>query len=153
MIRRLALAAATLPSGYGLAVFDAWRPLVLQQALYEAAYADPTLPPGFVSEPSTDPATPPPHLTGGTLDVTLTHRGAALALGTDFDDFTAAAHTAFFEKTPGSVREHRRLLYWAMATAGFVVIDCEWWHFEYGTRRWAALTGSTPLFGAAQAPR
>jgi hypothetical protein len=41
------------------------------------------------------------------------------------------------------------LLYWAMRDQGFIVIDCEWWHFEIGTRRWAALTGRTPWYGAA----
>jgi D-alanyl-D-alanine dipeptidase len=36
-----------------------------------------------------------------------------------------------------------------MASKGFVVFDGEWWHFEYGTRRWAAITGGTPRFGPA----
>lgn len=149
VVRRLAVAAASLPAGYGLAVFDAWRPIEVQQALFEAAYADPTLPEGFVTPPSVDPATPPPHLTGGTVDVTLTHTGQPLALGTDFDDFTPAAHADAFEHRPGPVREHRRLLFHAMSLAGFIVISCEWWHFEYGTRRWAALTGRHPLYPAA----
>jgi len=38
-----------------------------------------------------------------------------------------------------------------MRKAGFVVYDGEWWHFEFGTRRWAALTGSAPLFGPVEA--
>lgn len=69
---QLTRAQAALPAGYGLAVFDAWRPLGLQQALYDDAYANPDLPDGFVAPPSADPAFPPPHLTGGAVDVTLT---------------------------------------------------------------------------------
>jgi zinc D-Ala-D-Ala dipeptidase len=146
---RLSAAAAALPEQFGLAVFDAWRPLPLQAEIFQAAYADPTLPPGFVSEPSGDPSLPPPHLTGGTVDVTLTWNSHPLALGSSFDDFTDEAHTAAYESIPGRVRQLRRLLFWAMYDQGFSVVDCEWWHFEYGTRRWAALRGTQVLYGAA----
>jgi len=146
---RLAAVVTGLPEEFGLAILDAWRPLALQSEIYEAAYADPSLPKGFVSLPSPDPTTPPPHLTGGTVDVTLTWRGHPLALGSDFDDFTDEAHAAAYEQTPGKARQLRRLLFWAMREQGFRVIDCEWWHFEIGTRRWSALTGEAPWYGAA----
>ena len=47
-------------------------------------------------------------------------------------------------------RDLRRWLYWSMTEAGFVVLNCEWWHFEYGTRRWGAIRGNDPLFGPAE---
>lgn len=146
---RLAGVCDALPEGFGLAMLDAWRPLPLQAAIFEAAYADKSLPPGFVSAPSSDPELPPPHLTGGTVDVTLTWRGHPLALGSAFDDFTEEARAAAFEHVPGRVRQLRRLLFWAMHDQGFRVIDCEWWHFEVGTRRWAAITDGEPWYGAA----
>lgn len=149
---RLAFVADHLPDRLGLAIFDAWRPLALQAELYDAAYHEPGLPPGFVAEPIADPRTPPPHLTGGTVDLTLTLDGTPLALGTGFDDFTPEAYTESLEQVPGASRELRRLLYRGMRDAGFVVLHCEWWHFEYGTRRWAAITGNRPLYGPA-APR
>lgn len=149
---RLGECANALPEPYGLAVFDAWRPLVLQSELWHAAYDDPGLPPGFVADPNPDPRTPPPHLTGGTVDLTLTYEGTPLALGTDFDDFRDVAATAALEDVPGVDRELRRMLFWAMHAVGFVVLHCEWWHFEYGTRRWAALTGRSPLYGPASLP-
>jgi zinc D-Ala-D-Ala dipeptidase len=144
---RLTAVADSLPSRFGLAVFDAWRPLALQAVLYEAAYGDPGLPPGFVSYPDTDVATPPPHLTGGTVDLSLTFDGTPLALGTGFDDFTDAARSDSWESTPGPDRELRRMLYWRMRDADFVLLDCEWWHFEFGTRRWAAIRGTQPIYG------
>ncbi len=149
---RLAQAADSLPDRWGMCVFDAWRPLDLQAELYDAAYADPDLPPGFVSPADPDPRTPPPHLTGGTVDASLTLDGIALGLGADFDDFTARARADAIEAEPGVDRELRRLLYWTMRRVGFVVLDCEWWHFEYGTRRWATITGRCPLFGPASPP-
>jgi zinc D-Ala-D-Ala dipeptidase len=148
-MERLAAVADALPSGFGLAVFDAWRPLALQAVLYDAAYSDPNLPPGFVSYPDLDPTTPPPHLTGGTVDLSLTYDGTPLALGTGFDDFTDAARSDAWEHTPGVDRELRRMLFWRMRDADFILLDCEWWHFEYGTRRWAGIRGTQPIYGPA----
>ncbi len=149
---RLVQAVNALPKGFGFAIFDAWRPLPLQAELFDAAYADPALPPGYIAEPVADRAYPPPHLTGGTIDITLTFDGIPLALGTDFDDFTAAAATDSLESKPGVERELRRLLYHSLHNVGFVVLDCEWWHFEYGTPRWAGIVGAQPIYGPASLP-
>ncbi len=146
---RLVDVAEGLPPRWGLAVFDAWRPLGLQAELYEAAYADPRTPPGFMAPVSDDPATPPPHLTGGAVDLTLTFDGMALAPGCGFDDVTSRAGAAALEDEPGVARDVRRLLYWSMRAAGFVVFAGEWWHFEYGTRRWALVTGGRCRYGPA----
>ena len=85
------------------------------------------------------------------MDLTLTVNGIPLAPGTGFDDLSPLARTDALEGTEGPDRAVRRLLYWSMRKAGFVVYDGEWWHFEFGTRRWAALTGSAPLFGPVEA--
>ncbi len=147
---RLGHVAEHLPSRLGLAVFDAWRPLELQAELFAAAYGEPGLPAGYVAEPVADPRTPPPHLTGGTVDLTLTLDGIPLALGTGFDDFSTLAGADALEARPGEARALRRLLYRAMRDAGFVILHCEWWHFEFGTRRWAAITGTAPRYGPAR---
>ena len=149
---QLGTAADSLPDGFGLAVFDAWRPLALQAELYDAAYGVPGLPEGYVAEPIADPRTPPPHVTGGVVDLTLTFDGIPLALGTGFDDFTPRAAAGALEHEPGVERQLRRLLYHTMHDAGFVVLDCEWWHYEFGTRRWAAITGNEPRYGPAAPP-
>lgn len=149
---RLCAAAESLPDGFGLAVLDAWRPLELQVELYAAATADPRVPPELIAPPSTDPCTPPSHLTGGAVDCTLTVDGTPLALGTGFDDLTALAHIGGIEAMPGPARALRRLLYWTMHQHGFVVFHAEWWHFEFGTRRWAAVTGSTARYGPTAPP-
>ena len=146
---RLSHAVESLPARWGMCVFDAWRPLELQAALYDAAYTDRTLPPGYVSEPEQSPKTPPPHLSGGAVDCSLTLDGIPLALGAGFDDFYGPTHAAALESEPGVDRELRRWLYWTMHDVEFVILDTEWWHFEYGTRRWAAITGAEPLFGPA----
>lgn len=149
-VARLASVASVLPAGFGIAVFDAWRSLALQRTIFDHFYGPGSaLERGFVSPPSTSPATPPPHLTGGTFDLTLTWQGQPLALGTAFDEFTERAHTRALEHESGLDRTLRRLLVHSMARAGFVSYLSEWWHFEYGTRRWAAHWLNEPRYGVA----
>lgn len=154
---RVVRAANALPPGFGLAIWDGWRDPALQSELHAVAYSDPNLEPGFVNPPSSNPATPPPHATGGTVDLTLTWHGRPLALGTGFDDFVATAHTRSFEDagssvSRGRIRDLRRLLRTAMVGVGFVQLECEWWHFEYGTRLWAAVCREQPRYPAAARP-
>lgn len=144
---RLYAVADALPERWGLAVFDAWRPLELQVQLYEASVADPEIEPGFMAPPSSDAATPPPHLTGGAVDLTLTWDGTPIAAGTGFDDTTRRAFVAALEDEPGPARHVRRALFHRMAAQGFVVYRGEWWHFEWGTRRWAGVRGESPIYG------
>ena len=61
----------------------------------------------------------------------------------------ATVNTTGFKK---SRAEFADLLYQSMRSAGFVVLHCEWWHFEFGTRRWAAITGNQPRYGPAHPP-
>lgn len=152
---RLVRAADSLPGGFGLAVWDAWRSPALQARLHDDVYRLlPGLPAGFVSAPSADPRFPPPHATGGTVDVTLSWTGRPLALGTGFDSFVPMAHADALESGARDadallVRDLRRLLRRVMVEAGFVQLACEWWHFEYGTRLWAAIKRRDPVYPAA----
>jgi D-alanyl-D-alanine dipeptidase len=148
VLARLQDAAAALPPDFGLAVFDGWRPLSLQRELFEAIgpNSDPDAE-DPVAPPSDDPAQPPPHLTGGAVDLTLTWQGMPLALGTAFDEFTSLAMTTAFENLAGPKRTLRRLLYHTLRRQGFVVLAEEWWHFEFGTRLWSVLTGQPTRYG------
>lgn len=149
--RRLVVAAESLPTPFGLGVWDAWRDPRLQAVLHDRVYRDESLPPGFVAYPDPDPRRCPPHASGGTADLTLTWLGHCLALGTRFDAFVPEAAAAALEPDgPKLVRDLRRLLARAMAGAGFVPHPQEWWHWEYGTRYWAALTGRPVQFGHAR---
>lgn len=147
---RLVTAIDQLPAPFGLAVWDAWRDPRLQAVLHDRVYRDGDLAPGFVAYPDPDPRRCPPHATGGTVDLTLTWRGYALSLGTRFDAFVEQAAAAALEPDgPALERDLRRLLAKAMSSAGFVPHPQEWWHWEYGTRYWAAVTGEDVLYGHA----
>ena len=152
-VSRLVAAAHLLPEGYGFAVFDAWRPLALQRRIFDHFYGPGSpLERGFVSAPSPSPATPPPHLTGGTFDLTLTWQGQPLALGTAFDEFTSRAHTRALEQEESMERDLRRLMVSSLLRVGFVTYAPEWWHVEYGTRRWAAQWMTVPRYGVGVPP-
>jgi D-alanyl-D-alanine dipeptidase len=144
---KLQRAAEALPDMFGFAVFDGWRSLTLQRGLYEAArQADPDN--MWFEEPSPDPECAPAHLTGGAVDVTLTYDKELLSLGTAYGELTERTATRAFEDTPGLTRDLRRLLYWSLAKERFIVTEGKWWHFEYGTRRWAVLSNLPPIYGA-----
>ena len=160
---RLQNALDLLPEGYGILVYDAWRPIAVQQALFDEYTArvksetaglhlsDEQLLERvrqFVSVPSYDIRKPSVHNTGGAVDLTLTGPdGRELDMGTAFDDFTPAAYTAAFEpEGDRAVRDNRRLLYTVMTTAGFTNLPTEWWHYDYGTAFWSYYTGQPALY-------
>jgi len=70
------------------------------------------------------------HNLGLAVDCTLVERatGRELRMGTAFDTFAAAAHTA---NATGEVAVNRQRLVRAMAAAGFANLPEEWWHFSY----------------------
>jgi len=64
------------------------------------------------------------------VDLTLVDlvTGTEVPMGTAFDNFTAAAHTA---NATGRVRRYRQILVRTMEEEGFTNYDQEWWHFSY----------------------
>ena len=67
---------------------------------------------------------------GVAVDLTLVDlvTGTEVPMGTPFDTFSEAAHTANAE---GRVRRYRELLVKVMESEGFVNYDQEWWHFSF----------------------
>jgi D-alanyl-D-alanine dipeptidase len=163
---RLERVAAALPDGFTLVVWDAYRPLGVQAALFAAYLSElvavhPEMPgealeeaaARYVTPPSRSLVAPPPHLTGGAIDLTLGHRDGTLRdLGTGFDAFVPEAETHAFEQTRSGARDLRRLLFWSMHAAGFTNYSEEWWHFDYGDQFWGLVTGQPAIYGPASAP-
>lgn len=164
LCHKLAQAVNKLPSEYSLLIFDALRPLPVQKAIYDQFRARilrerPNASPAevelilddFVAKPVKRLHRPAPHTTGGAVDLTLCKNGLPLDMGTGFDDFTVLAYTDALEHDcpPGceAQRDHRRLLYHLMASVGLANYECEWWHYAYGERQWAARTGKAPIYG------
>ena len=113
------------PRGLGLKVFDGYRPV--RATLAMVAWCERTgrtdlLDDGYIARRSR-------HNQGVAVDLTLIdlQTGEELDMGTPWDTFAEAAHTA---RASGAVAERRRLLVEAMAARGFVNYENEWWHFS-----------------------
>jgi len=147
---KLSQAASSLPSRMKLVIWDAWRPLEVQQELFnnyreklklehsQLSFEELTnMTQRYVSLPSSDPAKPSPHYTGGAVDLSiLDPNGHPLDMGTSFDHFGPEAAVQFFEENKINItaRENRRLLYYTLSEVGFSVYEEEWWHFDFGNQ-------------------
>lgn len=141
VLERLRRAAEALPPEAELIVLDGWRSLDFQRRLTEY-YGAAATKEGYVS--SVDASSPPPpHVTGGAVDLTLGVAGHPLALGSDFDEFSELAHLESTERGPSAdpSRKLRRILMGVMTGAGFAPYQKEWWHYSYGDTNWARYYG------------
>lgn len=119
---KLAKAATDLRGkGYRLVIYDAYRPLSVQKALWEA---NPD--PRFVANPAKGSS----HNRGGAVDLALADaRGKALEMPSAYDDFgPRARHGA--AGVPPEARRRAELLKAALEAAGFVSLADEWWHYR-----------------------
>ncbi len=153
VVHRLGVALNFLPKNLGILLLDGWRPYEVQMALRNLVAQDlkdsqPHLSDvdllrllnQFVAEPRQQLDSPSPHLTGGSVDLTLfdVETGEILNMGTDFDSPEPESWTAAFEgQANDEVIQHRRYLYNAMILSGFTNLPTEWWHFDFGNQLWA----------------
>lgn len=162
VVEKLLLAQSLLPEGLKFKIYDGYRPICIQQRLWNYYRQDiKNKNPGlsdeeidfktsfFVSKPSFDEKKPSLHNTGGAIDLTLiTNDGYALNMGTLFDDFTDRAWTNHFEEYENNeeVTKNRRILYNVMIEAGFTNLPSEWWHYDYGDKFWAYFNNTDALY-------
>jgi len=109
--------------GYGLKIFDAYRPYAITLAFYAKASDK-----NFVA----NPAKGSKHNRGCAVDLTIIDlkTGKDVPMPTPYDSFApeAAPH---FDKLPVAVIKNRDFLIATMQANGFRVIYNEWWHFDF----------------------
>ncbi|MEU6801431.1 M15 family metallopeptidase [Streptomyces neyagawaensis] len=160
---RLARAARLLPDGLRLLVTEGYRPLSLQIEYFEAyaaelRLANPDWPEEYLREQTSRSLSPPeigPHVAGAAVDLTLcTATGEELEMGTAVDASPEESDDACYTDAPHiseAARGNRRILSAALTTAGLVNYPTEWWHWSYGDRYWALMTGAPgALYGPAE---
>ena len=107
--------------GYGLKVWDAYRPLSVQKKMWKI-FPDPR----YVAPPSKGSR----HNRGAAVDVTLVDSlGHDLEMPTQFDDFSRKAAPTY-PHVSDAVRKNRQILIDAMLAEGFKGISSEWWHYD-----------------------
>tara|TARA_Y100001968_G_scaffold48769_2_gene39099 strand:- start:400 stop:1104 length:705 start_codon:yes stop_codon:yes gene_type:complete len=170
VVRRLQLAQRFLQiedPTLRLLVFDAWRPIRVQEFMISYSIAQECYSRGinphkssshvalqeikdkvakFWASPSLDPCTPPPHSTGAAVDLTfVTDKGEVLDMGGKIDEIGDISNPDYYAKplheidSSISLRFHsrRNLLQTMMKKAGFSQHPNEWWHFSFGDQMWA----------------
>lgn len=142
-------------------IFDAYRPVEVQQFMVDFTFAEIAKDQGcelpvseekkqlileqvykFWAVPSLDRATPPPHSTGGALDVTLVDRqNGQIDMGSPIDEISERSYPDYFassnELSEQAFHCRRKILKDAMVGAGFRQHPNEWWHFSLGDQMWA----------------
>jgi D-alanyl-D-alanine dipeptidase len=112
--------------GLALKIFDAYRPVRATLAMVdwtERVHRPDLLKDGYIAGRSR-------HNLGLAVDLTLVDlaTGQELEMGTPFDTFSAAAHTA---NASGLAAVNRQKLKAAMEAEGFLNYDQEWWHYTF----------------------
>jgi D-alanyl-D-alanine dipeptidase len=108
--------------GLAIKVFDAYRPIEAQWALWNA------LPDArYVSDPRRGGV----HPRGAAIDLTLLDAatGQALDMGTGFDAVTEASAHASLAVSASALR-NRAVLLGLMTAAGWDCYGAEWWHYQ-----------------------
>lgn len=116
---------ALAAKGYGLWVFDPYRPWSVTKMFWEAT---PEKLRTFVADPSKGSR----HNRGCAVDLTLYElkTGKPIEMVSGFDEFSDRAYPNYWGGTSRQ-RWHRELLRRAMEDEGFTVYEAEWWHFDY----------------------
>jgi D-alanyl-D-alanine dipeptidase len=111
--------------GYGLVVFDGYRPWSVTKVFWDVTPADKKI---FVADPSKGSR----HNRGCAVDLSLVDlkTGAEVKMPSEYDEMTERAHIDYECATPEAKRL-RELLREAMAAEGFAVYEPEWWHYDY----------------------
>lgn len=127
-----------LKSGYRLLVYDAVRPVSVQQKMWDALDSIPPSERGkFVSNPQNRSL----HNMGAAVDLTIIdEKGIPLDMGAGYDDIRKIAYPTLEQEflAKGELTEkhisNRELLRKVMKSQGFRPLETEWWHFNACSR-------------------
>jgi zinc D-Ala-D-Ala dipeptidase len=116
---------AVRKQGYGVIVFDGYRPWAVTKIFWDATPEDRKL---FVADPSKGSR----HNRGCAVDLSMfdLKTGRVVTMPSEYDEMTERAHIDYACSTPEPMRL-RQILRTAMEAEGFAVYEPEWWHYDY----------------------
>jgi len=152
----------TIHRNYSLILYDSWRPIEVQSYMFYLAFESECEKRGlnihlkefnsypeiikkvekFWAFPSFDEKCPPPHSTGGAIDLSIVDSsGKLIDMGCEIDKMDDSAFPAFYKDRNSKESiiwdDRRNLLKKVMLEFEFVQHPNEWWHFSYGDQLWA----------------
>ena len=165
MAEKLCQANRNLPDGYRLTIIEGWRAPYIQRRMYQAVRARfQTLHPDWSETQLTrtvnrfsaplNKQVPPPHTTGGAVDLMLADSdGNALDHTSPFDPYDPHSASFIASGLSDTARKHRDILAKALLSTGITNYPSEFWHWTYGDQGWAYRGGHpNALYGAITPP-
>lgn len=151
--QRIEAASAMLPDDLAFMIYEAYRSRQQQQCLWDPVYEklqcdNPEWSAEEVYVEASRRIAPPDgfgsgHQAGAAVDITLaTLDRRPLDMGTRINDFISGL-TETASPVADHSRENRNILVSTLARVGLANYPEEWWHFSYGDRLWAEVTGRT----------
>lgn len=143
-------AVSRLPEGYFLALVEGWRPIHIQRRMYLGIrqrfierYPDwsETKLKRMVNQytaPYDSKQVPPPHSTGGAVDMILVHAdGSPYDHTTPFDRFDPACYAMEAKGLTEEATRTRTILRRAFDGTALTNYPSEYWHWSFGDQGWA----------------
>ena len=117
--------ASLKPLGYGIVVFDGYRPWSITKLFWKVTPPDKH---NFVA----DPAKGSKHNRGCAVDLSIYDlaTGKEIDMTGNYDEMTERSYPTYTGGTDEQ-RKTRDLLRAKMEAQGFTVYEYEWWHFDY----------------------
>ncbi|MFC3908005.1 M15 family metallopeptidase [Legionella dresdenensis] len=159
--RRLLSAQKALPDNLKFCLYEGYRSLSLQKTLFEERYRqiaachpdwrhqqlfNETM--KLISPVLNLDGTPniPPHATGAAIDVYLVDQNDCVVdMGLHPADWLSDTDALLSETDckliSDQAKKYRRIMCQVLGEAGFVNYPTEYWHWSYGDRYWAYMTG------------
>jgi D-alanyl-D-alanine dipeptidase len=161
VVARLAEAVRALPAGWALEIIEGFRPIEVQRLQYEAGRRrfdamfpdmDPNERAALLEDftaPADVPEVPPPHSTGGALDVRLLDSGGGeVDLISPFKADEIIHVAAWDASVSAQARANREILRAVMEAGDVTNYPGEFWHWSYGDQGWAYRGGhATAAYG------
>lgn len=165
VVERLLSAQERLPGEYRLLLVEGYRPYVIQERYFtgyrnQLEALDPEMDHEASFRLASRYVSPPmvaPHVSGAAIDLTLMDRsGKPVDMGTPInatpEDSAGACYLGAANITR-EARHHRDVLANALREAGLVNYPTEWWHWSFGDRYWALMTGQpAAIYGPTELP-
>jgi zinc D-Ala-D-Ala dipeptidase len=117
--------ASLKSKGFGLVIFDGYRPWSVTKAFWDATPEDKKI---FVADPSKGSR----HNRGCAIDLSMfdLRTGKLVQMPSEYDEMTERSHINY-ECATDMAKHLRETLRKAMEAEGFVVYEPEWWHYDY----------------------
>jgi D-alanyl-D-alanine dipeptidase len=160
----LCQAATSLPRGIRLAVVEGWRPPEIQRQMHAATRErlrreHPEWTPQHISRTANrfsapmDERVPPPHTTGGAVDLHLVRDdGELLDFYSPYALMDPRGARMNARGLSAQASRNRELLRTTLEATGLTNYPSEWWHWSYGDQGWAYRGGHPSALYAAIQP-